>query len=328
MPAPRGILTLATGRPAYLDMALDLARSAAVHSPSLPRCLVTEAGRDDPRIDRLFTHRVDFDPALGDVFEQQTRVLCYTPFDETIFIDGDCLVAGPIEPLFGLFAGRDVGYAGEKITAGHWYADVAAVRERYGLGWLPKHNGGSFYCRRTDAARRVFDRANALFAEYDDVGFSRMRSGAPSAEPTLAVAYAEAGIGPIADDAGFMFTPERVRGRVRMDVIGGGCRFDKGGRIVTPAIVHFSGPYKHHPVYRYERLRLNLMDAPPGERRRRLIPAWLAAQAGEARLIAKHRARRLLGREVPAHGRRGKPPEPAAAVRPSHSAAPAGTTAR
>jgi hypothetical protein len=52
-----------------------------------------------------------------------------------------------------------------------------------------------------------------------------------------------------------MYAPIRVIGSVECDVLGGRCKFNKAGRIVTPAILHFA-TWTERYLYLRECLRI------------------------------------------------------------------------
>ena len=49
---------------------------------------------------------------------QKLHLDAYTPFDETLYIDADCLAVAPVAPLFALFADVPVGVVGGPIRDG------------------------------------------------------------------------------------------------------------------------------------------------------------------------------------------------------------------
>jgi len=57
-----------------------------------------------------------------------------------------------------------------------------------------------------------------------------------------------------------MRTPIGIRGPLRLDVLRGGCRFNKQGVVVEPTLVHFCGWRARGFHYRRERLKLRLAN--------------------------------------------------------------------
>ncbi|HET9948810.1 MAG TPA: hypothetical protein VFQ22_07800 [Longimicrobiales bacterium] len=158
MTAPsRGYLTLAARAPRYLEMAVDMALSLRRHT-ALPVALAA-----DERIGVLAQTR------YAGVFDHVTlvprrfregRALKFgaaeaSPFEETIFVDADCFVLGPLDGLLDALAGSDMAMTGEVLTSAddrvHHGFSTRALMRRFELERYLKTNSGLFCFRRSAA---------------------------------------------------------------------------------------------------------------------------------------------------------------------------------
>jgi hypothetical protein len=158
----RGYLTMAVGRPRYLEMAVDMALSLREHTRH-PIALAA-----DPELRRLAQAR------YGAVFDEVTllperflngRTIKYgaaesSPFDETMFVDADCFVLGSLEYLWAGLDASDVAMLGELLTEAdnenHHGFSTRRLMRRFDLDRYLKTNSGIF-CFRTAPAREVMD---------------------------------------------------------------------------------------------------------------------------------------------------------------------------
>ena len=251
-----GIVTIALGSEKYLAMALDLARSLDRHCPTLPRAIVTEPDRRDPRLERWFHHRVAADPSFSDGFHHKLNLAAYAPFSQTLYIDCDCLVFRDLDFAFRGYRGTPVGIEGRRINRGHWYAELPGILEKADLPYLYGFNSGAIYIEPGNAADAVFGEARAYAERYEEFGFEKLSGKYRSDEPVLGLSLALHGIKPPNLERCVMSTATGLSSVLRVDVLAGRARFARAGQVVEPAIVHFAGYYQRHPAYRRERKRL------------------------------------------------------------------------
>ena len=284
MPSPRrAVITLATTKMIYVDMALVLARSFVFwnRGTGIPFYLFTDVEFEMPR--ELQGHvEVKRMPAgaLGTGFSPKLHLDRLAPAPQTIFIDADCMVMGPLAPIFDRFAGRAVSVFGERMTEGLWWGDVAEILKRIGRPAMTGFNGGLYYVEPGEVANKVYARARELEGLYDAWGLARLR-GRPNDEVLMSIAMAEANLEAIKDDGTIMVPYYSYAIFRELDVFAGRCsmenpppghklhRDDVPVRVVHPVIPHFVDTYTHH--WRYlaeaERLRLNMRWG---------VPRWLA----------------------------------------------------
>jgi hypothetical protein len=252
----RGLITIALGSPTYIRMAKDLALSARLHAPHLRRAVVSDS--EDRELRELFHDVIPARPELGDPLFQKLWLELYAPYDETLFIDSDSLIAGSLDHIWTACHATDVGYVGERKTSGTWYrADIAEVCRACKISWLATLNSGLLFIRRGPAAAAIFASARAAMDRYEELGFEPFRQTRTD-EVGFALAFSQHGIAPIADpDGRTMRTPIGIDGPMRVDVLRGYCRFVKHGQPVSPSVVHFA-TWQYHPVYYRERAKLRL----------------------------------------------------------------------
>jgi hypothetical protein len=148
----QGYIVLATGKPAYVDMAMNLAASLRVLDPSRPICLVHDAGLDrSGELSLLFDHFVPLapDPLYPHVMNK-LRVFDLSPYHETMFVDADCLLVKKDIDVWWAECGRHFfGSGGNIIRGGEWKGvDVRPILRAHGAEYMVMLNAGVFYFRK------------------------------------------------------------------------------------------------------------------------------------------------------------------------------------
>jgi hypothetical protein len=250
----RGVVTIAIGSQVYLDMARDLALSLELHCPHIARAVLTDSTSIE--LARLFDTVIPYRPEYGHGLYPKIWIDQYTPFQETLYIDGDSLVVRNLDLVWNLFRDQEFAFVGKVISTGYWYTDIAALLARLRLASIPSLNGGMFAFKSGEVASRILRRTREIFRDEEQFPFDPWGNSRTD-EICLAIALEEEGIGPVPDAGTTMRTPIGIRGSMDIDVLAGRCTFDKDGERVTPAIVHFA-TWQFHPVYYRERAKLRL----------------------------------------------------------------------
>jgi hypothetical protein len=303
----RGVLTLAFGKPMFLDLAKALARSLRLHDPDVPRAVVTDSS--DPELLSLFDIKIDHDPAYGSDVGQKLFLDLYSPFEETLFIDSDCLVIHKLDTFWAAFEDSDFGACGRRILrAGEKdeFVDVDRVLQHFGLRGLPKFNGGIYYFKQNAAASAVFETARGLIDRAGELGFRTFRGGGLADEALYSVAMALHGISLTDMAPGGMWTPLNATSPLTIDSVRGTCSFAKAGERVTPDIMHFTSMTDSFPYLRESR-RLEKLDSSEGRlsdaelMRLRMTSSrlWIA---GRAKRIRRKIAKVVVGRTLAVQG--------------------------
>jgi len=269
---PLNVLTIATGKKLYVDMAVNLARSFWLWNAAsgIDFYLATDQPQLLAEDVKHFLKVIPLEPGeLGEGFSPKLHLDKLAPAGQTLFIDSDCLVYGNIENIFVRFEGHNVSVVGGYISTGEWFGDVAAICKKFNIKQLPKFNGGIYYLENGEKAAAVYRLARQLETQYDEIGFVRLRER-PNDEVIIALAMALNDEQPIADDGTMMSDPLSCPGQYSTDVIKGTTSlynppkpsplhqdwypFEK----VHPLIIHFLG---HHSLnYQYKK-DVNLLQA-------------------------------------------------------------------
>lgn len=269
----RGILTLAYGPERFVEQARSLAHSLQVHAPHLPRTLVTDS--KDPAILRMFTEIVPYRPEYGSGVRQKLFIDLYSPYEETLFIDSDCLALGNLDSFWSAFAGQCFGVPGyryqEKGTVDA-YMDLDHVLETLQVTRIPKFNGGTYYFVRSSKATEFFNTARHLLDNWTSLRMREFRENGPADEAVYSAAMAIHQIPLTSMGPGGMWTPCGYTGPLHLDVLKGTCSFKKDGVMLAPEVVHFPGEYVY--AYPYTRERAKLSAHIEGKKTSALSLAW------------------------------------------------------
>lgn len=252
----QGIITIASGADTYIRMALTLGRSVRLHNPHLSMAVVTD--RNPAVFSRLFDQVIPIRLDLGPPLRQKLCLLEYSPFEQTLFIDADCMVFGDLEWIFKEPSTEPILLEGEQSSTGFWYADVPALCRKLKVQSIPKFNSGAMVLRRGGNcldlmadARSVWDAAAA---------WEIMPShGAFSDEPAISVAMARMGVKAHRFSRRLMGAPwieDFVE--LRQNVLRGECvvtgRYDR----CSPVICHYLIGSTHWKAYKRDAITLRL----------------------------------------------------------------------
>lgn len=283
----RAVLTLATGKPVYIEMAVNLARSFQWwHRHSAIQFVLATDRKDLLPADLQGIQVVELEPGqLGNGFSPKLHLDQLTPARQTLFLDADCLCYGPLEPVFDRFAGHAVSVIGELLTEGEFFGEVAALRQQFQIAALPRFVGGLYYLEAGDTSRQVYETARALEPRYDEIGLVRLRNHA-NEEPLIAIAMALHGQSPLPDDGSLKaermsyahtMQSELLRGLAHLWNPGFPHPFPTWVQLTEarPRVVHFNGDYIRQEPYLSEALRLQKVRAEGW-------PVWAASAYGFA----------------------------------------------
>ncbi|QOG22149.1 MULTISPECIES: hypothetical protein [Bradyrhizobium] len=283
-----GFLTLAIGARDYIDQAYYLGLSLKANMPAYPIAVVTDD--QSGRLAGVYDHLIPARQSLGRGVRQKMYIDQYSPFEETLFIDADCIAARPFEHELNEVRGFDFSPVVQRhLRAGdadEYFLDLPGLMHRLELPSLPKFNGGVYFFRKSALSARVFESARRIQNDPASYGLKAFDSTGPGDEPAYALAMAQHGISGYDDQGRLMRTPVSLRGKLTIDPTQGQCSFMRAEGLVTPAICHFAGDYRFLPEYYYARIALERNCAVAA------IPMHLKASTLVA--LARQRAARRL----------------------------------
>lgn len=198
----QGYITLATGKPLFLDLALNLALSIKLNDPTRPICLVTDPEMEIPEsYEAYFDHIVHLPQRLGFYgCLNKLRLNEVSPFDETMFVDSDCiLVKNDMDRHWAKFESPGFNIAGGKVTEGHWYTfSISDVVKTLDIPYMVQMNSGVFYFRKGQESDRFFATALNLVEQHKELLGTYHRNKLQLAdEPFIGAALGKLRIEPI-----------------------------------------------------------------------------------------------------------------------------------
>lgn len=102
-PTKRGVLFIVTGAH-FTHAAADAARSVARWNPGLEIGIFT----DQPQVDPIFTFHEQITPPGG---RRKPEFITQTPYEQTLYLDSDVRVTGPLDDLFRVLERFDLAGA-------------------------------------------------------------------------------------------------------------------------------------------------------------------------------------------------------------------------
>jgi hypothetical protein len=252
----RSVLTMATGKKLYVDMAVNLARSFRLwhHDNEITFHLATDMQYYIPKDVKKYIEIIPLEPdELGKGFSPKLHLDKLARPGQTLFIDSDCLIYGNLNPVFKAFEGHHVSVVGTYIANGEWFGDVPSICKKFNVAHLPKFNGGIYYLEQGAESKQVYETARKLEAGYDDIGFIRLR-GRPNDEVLMALAMELHHETPIRDDGSILAEFVNFQSGIRSNLISGNIEiyndpthpnYQKNWHLTeaSPLVVHFLG---HH----------------------------------------------------------------------------------
>ena len=156
MSSTRGFVTLATGDEKYYRYARNLLYSYRLHNVSLPFAILCDRENE-------YTKEFDKVVVLKDTtatYSDKFRVLVDSPYDETVFIESDCLVYHNLEEMFRLLSSGDdftaFGVNDDDIKV--WFSKPEQLKEKYGglFSSIPVFNPGYFFVRKSELTQKIY----------------------------------------------------------------------------------------------------------------------------------------------------------------------------
>ncbi|HET6159456.1 MAG TPA: hypothetical protein VFE34_14005 [Dongiaceae bacterium] len=274
-----GLITIAYGPYKYIRMAEALALSYRRWNPKLPFCVVTDAANAE-RLSGYFDVVRIVDPSYGKGVAQKLCVDRYSPFDETLFVDSDCVFYRDPALAWNAYATDDFVIKGWRYLSREDQhenvGNLATLLQQTGISRIGSFNSGMFYFRKSERANRLFDTSREIYERRADLAFKPFKNAPVAHEPVLAIAMEMCGIGfsPWDPTTG-METWISMRNMQTVNVLKGDSRVTKHGKAVSPAVIHYNVDGQISLAYLRDIFRLTYEHKPLGELRARVAALWL-----------------------------------------------------
>ena len=125
----------------------------------------------------------------------------YLPYDETIFIDADCLVYGDIDNYWDSFSEATSFSAFGSVCPDDslygWFKKDEVGDYSDSIRFIPEFNGGVYYLRKSEELEAFAVTAKDILQNYRDYRFRQFTK--PADEPIFALAMAVHGFKPAGD---------------------------------------------------------------------------------------------------------------------------------
>ena len=161
-PGGRGYLTMAVGRPRFLEMAVDMTLSLRAHT-TYPIALAADealAGRARERYADVFDEVTLVSPRFLDGRGRKYGTAESSPYEETTYVDADCFVLGGLDHLWASLEHSDLAMVGSQLTAdkdeNHHGFSTRWLMGQFALERYMKTNSGLF-CFRRSAALEIME---------------------------------------------------------------------------------------------------------------------------------------------------------------------------
>ena len=193
----KGFITIATGKEEYYALARNLLRSyRRFCADPLPFAILADRENE---YTTEFDDVVIFPEGATNSYLDKLRLAEFAPYDETIFIDADCLAFNDLNVLFDHFQDADDFACFGRVlplddkTGWFEYENLGDLKEK--VSYVVGLHGGIYYMRKGALSRKVLDDAMGFIPNYKQYGFrGKFDLGD---EPLVALSMAVNGCRPI-----------------------------------------------------------------------------------------------------------------------------------
>lgn len=256
----RGFITIATGNEKYYRLAQNLLLSYKLFCEHpMPFAIMCDREND---ITAQFDQVVLLEHPLN-AFWDKFELLVRAPYDETIFIDADCLAYADLNAYWDYFATAD-DFTGcgtnYPINSEKGLFQDGKVGEYNGrVHWKPDICGGLYFIRRGKICDALYQECQHICQHYEEYPWPDYC--APHADETvLCLAMAVHGLHAMdADPANYGHPWEATE--MEHDIFTGKCTYatEWHPKVSQGRLVHFGTRYCAKPPYLFEVEKMNLM---------------------------------------------------------------------
>lgn len=185
----RGFVTIATGKDKYFLLARNLLFSYRQFSENpLPFAIITDRENE-------YTKEFDDVVIINDStysYMDKIKLHRYTPYDETIFIDADCLAYQDLNKYWEYFSDAgDFSCFGQVFdinSKNGWFINEGLDEYKDKASFIPNFNGGVYFLRKSPCCTSVFEKAIYFAEHFSNYKFKTYGSIADEAVLALSMA--------------------------------------------------------------------------------------------------------------------------------------------
>jgi len=261
-----GLITIAYGPEKYIRMARALALSYRRQNQLRPFAIVTDDS-NAKGLKNYFDVVIPLNSTYGLGVVQKLHLDHYSPFDETLFVDSDCIFYKSPERVWRLYAGKDFSVRGWRyLTGGTEYEkkrpyefvqNTPDFLGKNNITRLPHFNSGVVFFKRSETASNVFINARSVYEQRKTLGLVPFKNAPIADEPAFGVAMEICGVemDPWDNHEG-METAINIESVYSINVLTGEAKFRKSGADCDPVLIHFNIDAQNGTTYNREIWRL------------------------------------------------------------------------
>ena len=298
----KGFITIATGKEEYYELALNLLHSYH-HFCDNPYPFAILCDRRN-RYTEEFDDVILFNCGATNSYLDKLSLGEYVPYDETIFIDADCLAYGNLNVLFELFTNADDFSCFGRIlplndkTGWFEYDNLGELKNE--VSYIVGLHGGIYFMRRGEVIAKVCNDAKRYAKDYSRYKF-KGKFDTPGDEPVIALSMAVNNCHPIPHDLGAICCYWEHDNNVSIDISKGVARLLEPINI-NSILIHWGTRNTRELLYKIQVKVLNVLESNEPNKelkikrihfRYKVESAWNSTERLVRRVIAK--IKRVIG---------------------------------
>jgi hypothetical protein len=260
-----GLITIAYGPEKYIRMARALALSYRRQNQLKPFAIVTDDS-NAKGLANYFDVVIPLNSIYGLGVVQKLHLDRYSPFDETLFVDSDCIFYKSPERIWRLYAGKDFSVRGWRYLTGlteyekkrpyEFVQNTPDFLRKNNITRLPHFNSGVVFFKKSETASNVFINARSVYEQRKTLGLVSFKNAPIADEPAFGVAMEICGVemDPWDNHEG-METAINIECVYSINVLTGEAKFRKNGDC-DPVLIHFNVDAQDGTTYNREVCRL------------------------------------------------------------------------
>lgn len=272
----RGFLTLVDGTKRYRRgdhyerMAKGLINSINLYGDNFPCALITDS--DDTELLQMASKVIrPLEEYAGQNLQGTIHKLFldkYTPFEETIFIEADCLLYCHPQQLWDLFTASKQDFVIQEqslhkfIKGGSNFSitDLDRYLDKCGIESFPHTIGGLIYFKQSNSSNDIFDSVRDLYQRRDEFGLKQLSNQISVADETLFSTAMVKHKQSLMQSGSLLLQEEfrLMRGYRKLDVLDKDAPLIRKYPVPQTLVVHYSAKDKFSFIYLLELNKLKL----------------------------------------------------------------------